>query len=139
MAEHSEKSTSGKPEAGETHGCVHGTIPPIVTVDDERDERDVLAPLGRPISRGSVLHRMGSRASRTSRASGGGVQMELLLRSQTRESGRVAHSIAHSDKEPKAGVLETTAVVDLGHGPEEVCVIEWVDGDPDVSDLWRLT
>jgi hypothetical protein len=148
---------SGKTEPGEPGGRdTHSGTCATTTKDTdnvrgveatETDEGDTLTPLGRPISRASVLQRMTSRASRRADANES-TQLELLLRSQTRESGRVAHSsIRDGDGEKDvgaepcsgagthtgAGVLETTAVVDLGNGPEEVCVIEWVDGDPEVS------
>lgn len=55
-------------------------------------------------------------------------QMEMMLRSQTRESGVHAR---HGEE--GAGVIEKHTVVDLGDGPEEVVIIDWAEGDPEVS------
>lgn len=80
------------------------------------------------------LTRSTSRLSRLSRTStrrmsaGQATQLEMMLRVQTRESGVVSHSGGEGQ-----GVVEKHAVVDMGDGPEEVIVIDWAPGDPEVS------
>lgn len=104
------------------------------------DEKDEVATLPTPSpvpGRRSSLTRTASRLSRastkTQRMTGvQATQIEMMLRVQTRESG--VHS--HAGGEGR-GVVEKPTVLDMGDGPEEVVVIDWAPGDPEVSRVRR--
>jgi hypothetical protein len=108
-------------------------------------EDDVVAPLPAPSPapprRPHSLHslaRSASRASRTSRLSRTSTrmsglqatQLEMMLRSQTREEGVLTHAAGEGEGR---GVVEKHTVLDFGDGPEDVVIIDWAPGDPEVS------
>ncbi|KLT40371.1 hypothetical protein CC85DRAFT_157800 [Cutaneotrichosporon oleaginosum] len=72
-----------------------------------------------------------SRLSRTSTRMSGlqATQLEMSLRAQTRESGVLTHAAGEGGR----GVVEKHTVLDFGEGPEEVVIIDWAPGNPEVS------
>ena len=76
-------------------------------------------------------------------------EMEMHLRKTVREDGEIRHESDDGDADgKKIPVLELgaenglglrsrskeqTIVVDLGNGPEDVILIDWAEGDPEVS------
>jgi hypothetical protein len=76
------------------------------------------------------------------------MEMEMHLRRTVREEGEIRHELTDGEVEGKEipvlelGVengfeqrsrsKEKTIVVDLGNGPEDVILIDWAEGDPEV-------
>jgi len=74
--------------------------------------------------------------------------MEMQLRRTVREEGEIRHESIDDDIEgketpvlesgaehglgPRSRSKEKTIVVDLGNGPEDVILIDWAEGDPEV-------
>jgi hypothetical protein len=49
------------------------------------------------------------------------------------------HDPARDDAEEQEGVYEKLEIVDLGHGPEEVIIVDWLPNDPEVHSLLLKT
>jgi len=76
-------------------------------------------------------------------------EIEMQLRQSVREEGELRHQDLDGEEESKdlpvreLGIengfglrsrsKEKTIVVDLGNGPEDVILIDWAEGDPEVS------
>jgi hypothetical protein len=74
--------------------------------------------------------------------------MEMQLRKTVREEGEIRHEPTDDEIEgkeipvlelgaenglgPRSRSKEKTIVVDLGDGPEDVILIDWAEGDPEV-------
>lgn len=75
-------------------------------------------------------------------------EIEMQLRRTVREEGEMRHGSTESEVEgkeipvlelgaerglgPRSRSKEKTIVVDLGNGPEDVNLIDWAEGDPEV-------
>jgi hypothetical protein len=75
-------------------------------------------------------------------------EMEMQLRKTVREEGEIRHESTDGEVEgkeipvlelgaerglgPRSRSKEKTIVVDLGNGPEDVILIDWAEGDPEV-------
>jgi hypothetical protein len=75
-------------------------------------------------------------------------EMEMQLRKTVREEGEIRHETTDDEIEgkeipvlelgaehglgPRSRSKEKTIVVDLGNGPEDVILIDWAEGDPEV-------
>jgi hypothetical protein len=75
-------------------------------------------------------------------------EIEMQLRKTVREEGEIRHGSTESEVEgkeipvlelgaenglgPRSRSKEKTIVVDLGNGPEDVVLIDWAEGDPEV-------
>jgi hypothetical protein len=81
-------------------------------------------------------------------------EMEMHLRRAVREEGEIRHELtdgevkgkeipvlelgAENDLGQRSRSKEKTIVVDLGNGPEDVILIDWAEGDPEVCVHVRL-
>lgn len=64
------------------------------------------------------------------------IAQEVALQQLVREEGRPA--VHEPQDEVRVGgrrSREKTVVVDLGSGPEEVVMIDWAEGDPEVNSI----
>jgi hypothetical protein len=74
--------------------------------------------------------------------------MDMQLRKTVRQEGEIRHETTDGEVEgkvipvlelgaenglgPRSRSKEKTIVVDLGNGPEDVILIDWAEGDPEV-------
>jgi hypothetical protein len=82
------------------------------------------------------------------------MEMEMQLRKTVREEGEIRHETTDDEIEgkeipvlelgaesglgPRSRSKEKTIVVDLGNGPEDVILIDWAEGDPEVCSSFQV-